>query len=80
VDNDEHVRVRERFEDSLRVMLCLRFSEDARARCERADREIERVQHALIDAHEHRARMREYLERTNVTAEQAIRIRTMGRR
>lgn len=72
-DDDEHVRVRVRFEDSLRVMLVLRFSEDARARCERAKRELTEAQHRLIDA-------QEYMERTTVTLEQAIRLHARNRR
>lgn len=72
-DDDEHVRVRERFEDLLRVMLCQRFVENAIDCCEQAKRDVEAAQSRLIDA-------QDYLSRTFVTAEQAIRLCMMRRR
>ncbi len=72
-DDDEHVLVRERFEDSLRVMLVLRFFEDALARCDQAKRDIEAAQHRLIDA-------QDYWMRTRETLMQAVKIQAMRRR
>ena len=73
MDDDEHVHVRERFEDLLRVMLCQRFVEDALDRCEQAKRSIETAQLQLVDA-------QEYLARTLVTVNQAARLYSMRRR
>lgn len=78
-DDDEHVRVRDHFESKLRVMLAVRFTEDARARCDQAKERIERAKHALVDAHEHAAKMLDYLERANDVAEQALRLHAMRR-
>ena len=72
-DDDEHVHVRERFEDLLRLMLCQRFVENAVDCVEHAKREIEAAQHRLVDA-------QEYLARTLVTVNQAARLYSMRRR
>ena len=72
-DDDAHCRTREHFENILRTQLCLRFVDDARARCDRAER-------ALIAAHAEAEAALDYLNRTLATTEQSIRIQVMGRR
>ena len=72
-DDNAHVAMRERVEGAMNVMLSIRFVEDARARCDRAEA-------ALVRAHAEAEAALDYLNRTLVTTEQAIRAHAMGRR
>ena len=72
-DDSAHVVMRERVEGAMNVMLSIRFVEDARARCDRAEA-------ALVSAHAEAEAALDYLNRALVTTEQAIRVHAMRRR
>ena len=63
---------RSRFHTKATVMLCLRFSEDALARAVEAER-------ALSIAQQRAESARDYLNRTSVTLQQAVRLHEMNR-
>ncbi len=73
LDDDAHVECKNRWDLAVTVQLCLRFSEQARDRCDAAwdnlENALERAQRSLV-----------YLERTSNTLAQAIRLQAMGRR
>ena len=61
----------DRFQTAATVMLCLRFSEDARTKALRAEELLSVAQRRAEHA-------RDYLNRTTATLEQAIRLRAMA--
>lgn len=69
VEEDE----RSRFHTAATVMLCLRFSEDARAKALRAEEMLQIAQRRAEAA-------RDYMNRTTETLEQAVRLHAMNRR